>query len=386
MPHFEPSRYQPIVIGRNHYNTLGLIRSLGEAGYKPILILLGESGICFTCKSKYLNEIHVVQIENIISYLKSLRYEGLPILFPSGDNAEELIDNNFDSLKDHFFCPNMNNMGGIITKEMDKGLMRKRAQQFGFKTPESWTIKGNATANHDIKYPCIIKASASINGPKSYDILNNEEKLEEALSKMQKCTHDIIVQEFIKKDYEIIFLGYSHAGKVGIPCVMKKIREYPQKFGCTGLGRISPNIEEFIESRKLIDFVNSYNYSGLFSIEFLVSGNNVYFLEINFRNDGNGYFPGKGGVNIADNYIKLIAGENIDTNQRVSHSYNMMREFTDFDYVRTSGYSKLNWIKDILTTNVFQYWNSKDPKPFFFLLKDKIRNIKKNKTQSFLSL
>ena len=33
---------QPIVIGFSHYNTLGLLRSLGEAGYRPTLVLIRE--------------------------------------------------------------------------------------------------------------------------------------------------------------------------------------------------------------------------------------------------------------------------------------------------------------------------------------------------------
>lgn len=33
-----------VVLGSNHINTLGLIRSLGEAGYKPIAIIVDETG------------------------------------------------------------------------------------------------------------------------------------------------------------------------------------------------------------------------------------------------------------------------------------------------------------------------------------------------------
>lgn len=369
------NKCQPVIIGMDHYNTLGLIRSFGEKGYKPILILLGDCEIekCLTAKSKYANEIHITSPKEAINVLKNLKCEWLPILFPSGDKAAELIDRNLNYLNKKFICPNINNTSGAVIAAMDKENMRSRAQQYGLLTPHTWQIKEDLTTIDGIEYPCIIKACASINGPKSYEIIHNTEELATAVSIMRDTTQDIIVQNFIKKDYEIIFLGYSHNGKIGIPCVMKKIREYPQNFGCTGLGIISPNIEEYLSLKQLKEFIKSYNYSGLFSVEFIVSGEQIYFLEINFRNDGNGYFPGKGGVNIADDYIQLISGNDIDYNRRVDRTYRMMREFTDLNYVRTSGYSKLSWIKDILTTDVFQYWNNRDPKPFVFLLKRKIQ-------------
>lgn len=37
------TKVRPIVVGSNHYNTLGLIRSLGESGFEPILILVSHN-------------------------------------------------------------------------------------------------------------------------------------------------------------------------------------------------------------------------------------------------------------------------------------------------------------------------------------------------------
>ena len=48
-----------IVFSGEHYNPLGVVRSLGEAGISPILIALNQK-IKITSKSKYLACVHTV--------------------------------------------------------------------------------------------------------------------------------------------------------------------------------------------------------------------------------------------------------------------------------------------------------------------------------------
>ena len=54
------SGHKAIVICYDHYNPLGLIRSLGEGGISPIIILIGKNPFLIN-KSKYCGLIHNVK-------------------------------------------------------------------------------------------------------------------------------------------------------------------------------------------------------------------------------------------------------------------------------------------------------------------------------------
>ena len=48
---------QAVVVGMDHINTLGIIRSLGEAGIKPSAIIISkDKDKSWSLKSKYLNK------------------------------------------------------------------------------------------------------------------------------------------------------------------------------------------------------------------------------------------------------------------------------------------------------------------------------------------
>ena len=64
---------QPIVIGFSHYNTLGLLRSPGEAGYRPTLVLIRERDSdlsSFVAKSKYIGTCYFTSEDKLIETLK----------------------------------------------------------------------------------------------------------------------------------------------------------------------------------------------------------------------------------------------------------------------------------------------------------------------------
>lgn len=365
-----------IVIGANHYNTLGLLRSLGEAEYRPILILIDiDPDESFVAHCKYISKLIRTTEDALPDLLINMTWENKPILFPAGDNIAKIIDNNYDLLSLKYYCPNIKKTSGALYKAMNKESMRIAAKNVGLNTPDSWIVHSDENIPFDIEYPCIIKPIDSTVGHKSTDIIKNEHELKQALNKMFIETKDIQIQHYVKKEKEIIYLGWSHKGKVCIPCFMEKIRDYPVGFGCTGLGRYSPEVNKYLEVSKLIELVQYYEYSGLFSIEFIIANEEVYFLEINFRNDGNGYFPGFGGCNLAVGYIRAVLRDDFSMCLKViDRTYQMMREFTDLRYCANTHYPVFKWIKDIISTDVFQYWNLKDLSPFFFILKRKIKH------------
>ena len=83
-----------IVIGGNHYNTLGVIRSLGEMGVPVYLILISEKG-GYVSKSKYIvNSWYVDNSEDAIINVLSNNFineECKPVIIPTSDFAMKTI-------------------------------------------------------------------------------------------------------------------------------------------------------------------------------------------------------------------------------------------------------------------------------------------------------
>ena len=84
-----------IVISEDHYNALGMIRSLGEKGFKVNLILTTEPGHTYTDKSKYVsNVVFVPHVDReILNAIKKIS-EGDEscFLFPLSDYTAMLLD------------------------------------------------------------------------------------------------------------------------------------------------------------------------------------------------------------------------------------------------------------------------------------------------------
>ena len=85
-----------IIIGGNHHNALGVIRSLGEKGIRPYAILTNDDKYAFVAKSKYLEGADIIrEDETAIMNLLAEKYAGKdekPILIPTSDFAAYCID------------------------------------------------------------------------------------------------------------------------------------------------------------------------------------------------------------------------------------------------------------------------------------------------------
>ena len=59
-----------IVVGTSHHNTLGVIRSLGYKGIKPILLLISPDKKSYVAKSKYIKNAYYLDAEeSLVSFL-----------------------------------------------------------------------------------------------------------------------------------------------------------------------------------------------------------------------------------------------------------------------------------------------------------------------------
>lgn len=365
-----------IVIGGNHHNTLGVIRSLGEKNIYSEVILIGDDDDPYISHSRYIADY--CQLHNICDLCRELenrknRYVEKPIIFSCADFVTSHLDLHQDVLEPYYILPIGPNKGSI-TYYMDKERMVEIAEKCNLRIPhiyDSHSILDNTS------FPIIAKPLSSIEGSKGdISVINDKSQLLEYIES-SNCPR-ILFQDFVEKETEFQLIGCSLNGgeSVIIPGISIIIRQ-PRTTN-TGFLKYVP-ISDFPENglvEKCMAFVKAIGYSGLFSIEFLRDKSGVdYFMEINMRNDGNAICVTAAGVNLSYIWYAANAGYNYEDeiNRKVRSVY-VMPEFSDFSVaMRIYKIGILNWLRDVRRTNRFMEFDSKDPKPFWILLYQTIK-------------
>ncbi len=121
-----------IIIGEEHYNPLGAIRSLGESGISPVFIAIkGKS--CVSSRSKYLKTVHYANtIDEAYSILIE-NYRGRldkPFVITTDDDIQSLLDFHYEELKNDFYIFN-GGCNGRLTEYMDKKAILDIAEKHG---------------------------------------------------------------------------------------------------------------------------------------------------------------------------------------------------------------------------------------------------------------
>ena len=344
-----------IVIGDSFNNTLGLIRSLGQADVYVLLILVGDDRL-FVNKSRYAKSvIQVNSLDDCHMILDKLRdeYCGATIIC-SNDKAAKWVDDHEKVLSSNFRTPMR---GKSLNAIFDKFQQCTLALEFGITIPQSFLYKREDELPSNIKFPLLIKPVNSNNGSKSdIHICHELNQLISALAISSEC-NDFICQEFINKEFEINMIGIATDFGVYIPGGIKKIRHYPTIYSPCSFGQFLPTEALGINPEPIKAMISSIGYRGPFSVEFLRNSGKSYFMEVNFRHDGLAYAATAAGVNLME-YLFTQAPGKID----VRPTY-MMDISTDYCHVTDGNISKKSWIKDFLKTKCQLNFNWRDPMP-----------------------
>lgn len=373
-----------IVIGVDHTNTLGVIRSLGEAGFSSIFIneTIPDKYNSFVHSSKYIKQYYEVNSANdginlILEYFGSST-NTKHVIIPTTDTSAMAIDQRYDELSKYFIVGSVNHDQGKLTKYMDKEEIRIFANSIGFTVPKSWILNCAERIDipNDVEYPCIIKAIKSALGRKDVKIYDNVSDLKEGLNDLSKDCPLIQIQQYIKKDFEILVNGCRlKSGKTILSCVLKKIRHYPYGFGHYSYGYVSPDIGKYINPALLSELITRLNYYGLFSIEFIVANGVPYFLEVNLRNDGTSYISTYGGVNLPAIWVRDSLDLPNPHNDRVNNAFYTSLAVRDIHYVLSNKIPLFKWVREMSSVKVDLLWNKKDLKPTFRYI---LNTIKRN--------
>ena len=358
-----------IVFGGNHHNPLGVIRSLGRKHLE--VFFLTSSKNSFVAKSKYIKETIVLEKDedapNVL--LKRFSSETVkPVIVCCGDGFAAIIMNSREMLKDVFVMPyaKVYEKGNIF----DKGFQADVARECGIEMPQSWVLELSEAKGLLEKwsaFPCIVKPLDSLTAFGGKDDIRIAENLEELKAALEK-THSpkIQIQQYIRKKMEFQLIGCSldEGRTVIIPGFTHILRQPPNTN--TGFLKFCSSEKLDYDLSKIKSFMQKVGYSGLFSAEFLRDEKGDYFMEVNFRNDGNAYVVSQAGVNLPYLWVYYSCEGKMPPNEPVTIKREtfFMPELQDIRNLRHGNLSPFTFIRDWFRTKAHAVCDLKDLKPF----------------------
>lgn len=358
-----------IVIGDWHFNSLGLIRSLGEKGITVYFINYSDFG--YGKDSKYTKKTYYAKSDSealklIKEIVKSENKSAL--LFPASDKSALFVDNKTNELKDICICPGLR---GKASEYMKKDVMCKLAKEAGFTVPDFFTSDAQSFTvdkGCEFGFPFIIKPLRSVDGEKSDIIIcRNKAECENAVASLQDNPEkfgSLLIQRYVsgKQELMVEYCGCKiPQKKVELYGQLEKQREYPPGRGSTSFATIKEDIT-FTDTSVVDRFLEAVGFDGIFDLEIKVVDSIPYFLEINFRNGAPSYAYTVGGHNIAYEWFCYHTGKAPD---KISfRKTTLMSERDDLNNVIDKNIPLLKWLRDLRHSDTLMVFNKRDRLPF----------------------
>ena len=360
-----------VIGGGNHHNALGVVRALGQRGYDVELITIGSLHKNYIACSRYVSKHHALaDIKELAAYLlyRDPKDEK-EIVISCADAVTEHLNQHHDQLTKRYVLPGVEQQGKMV-KLMDKTTMIAMAARHGIQAPPIWNLPDDRA---QVTFPCITKSYVSSHGGKvDIVICQNGGQLDAFLG---QNTDNVFAQPYIDKKEEVQFIGCSINGgaEVIIPGMTRVLRSQPNtNTGFLEYGPIDVFYNDTVQRSKA--YIKDCGYSGLFSIEFIRGKDDqIYFLETNFRNDGNAYSVTASGVNLPVVWVKACKHEDYRVELHTPKSIVVMPEFQDIKLVLQRKLSFCRWLKDWRRTDAFLEYAKDDKRPFFQFIINKIR-------------
>ena len=313
-----------VVIGSADIIKLGLIRSLGELGYKIVSIHLYK-GRDLKIKpldyySKYVTSYYFSAENDLIDLLNNKCTEDncKPVLFPLDDNSVYIIDMAHHILEKHFLYAHISHKECGIVELMNKSIQKQKAVEAGLNVAKGWKIpydNGDYVIPTDIEYPCFVKGELGYEGGKKlqkvcYDYKELRKLLDESLNANRIS---FIAEEYLSVDREIGFMGVSVENGSIVPAMIEKTAiGKGTTNGVTMGGRMKfmHESDHIIQSIKV--FLKNIQYVGITNFDFVESKGKLYFLEVNFRYAAYGYGISSAGLNLPNMFVRSFYGEKFE--------------------------------------------------------------------------
>lgn len=371
-----------VIFGSDHYNTLGAVRSLGEAGIRPDLILhphYREKPI-FSNNSRFVADVCIVKTVEEGYRLLLNKYGNKShktFVYSCDDWVESCLDSHYDEIKEKFIFFHGSKQG-VVSYFMNKDVIAQLANEHGLNVPQTEVVKRGEMPK-TLHYPIITKSRTSTKGGWKEDVFicKSDEDLKKAYLKI--ASTDILLAEYIDKEMEFSFDAFSlNDGKdVFMPYTISCLRATPGNYG--KYLSYSSDVDEKIR-KSLTSMLEAIGFTGLFSADFLKGKDGkYYFLEINFRNSAFSYPVTYGGVNMLHLWASGMVGNEIVINLK-HNNFKALVEIQDFkDYALSHKLSIFKWLYELVTADCLFYYNKRDTKPvrayICYLLKKYLKKI-----------
>ena len=367
-------RSRVLVVGGNHQNPLGVIEAFGQKGIKPDVIIMGKYKKSFVLRSRFIDRRWICATnEDVISTILDnfTDTKDKAVAIACSDDAACLLNDFSDILSNVLYLPGTP-LQGSLKQWQNKQYMIEAAAKVGMTIPKTWISK-NKEIPSGIEYPVITKSLTSLKyGKSEFSLCNNEQELKDFLDN-RAYSGTIQIQQFIDKEFEFQFLGCSLNGGEEIIIPGDTYIEPGNGFNnltflCYKKGKV---VESPTTLQRCKAFIKQTGYSGLFSVEYMQGKDGEdYFLEMNFRNDGNGAVVTVAGTNLpyiwylyntGGDYKKIIEESTVKETYSVpedSYLSSMLRGELSFK----------EWRRNMKKANSYITYFPGDIKPFWALM------------------
>lgn len=373
--------YTFVVFAEEHYNPLGVIRSLGERGIRPVGIFIRGS-VTFASKSKYLSKVHYVDnreqgLQVLLKEYGSAKKK--VFIYSCDDTTEEFLDQHYDELKEQFIFYNAGKEGRV-TEFLNKETIGELALKYGLNFLQASVVK-KGEIPEELEYPIITKAIDSTVGGWKSDmfICHNQQELKDAYSKIRST--DVMLQKYIEKKNEYCLEGFSfnHGEEVFITIESFYNYKLPMSYSPYMTVNNFSNKNNIFPS--LIKMFREIGFEGIFEVEFLEAADGtLYFGEINFRNSTWSYASTCAGMNLPVLWAEVMLEHKLPDNcfQEIQKpGFKAMVEVTDFkERVIKRKYSPIKWLQDLRKCQCKYYIGRNDFKPVAAMIWSRILNRK----------
>lgn len=368
-----------VVIGGDHYNTLWAVRSLGEVGIKPSVIVLAPNiDKSFVSKSKFVKTCdYAHDADDLLTLLLTGKSEEKQVIITCCDQAAEIVDQNQKVLSKSYYIAGCSETDKSLSYWLDKRNMLSMAKEVGLNVVYTCCVdlskELDVAAFHDLPYPCLIKPEMSSHGSKEdYRICANLEELKVSLASLKNVCDKVLIQEYLKPDYEATVAGIA-CDDVQIPTVTHKLRTCKDlhNLGMIAFSKLDSDVENLIDPALIIQLIKKMGYKGCFSVDLMHAKGKTYFLEVNFRTDATMYMSICGGVNFSVAWVDYCVNHKSTKLRLEKPIYGM----TEISYVKYMDIKHpIRIMKEWFKTDCYSIFSWRDIKPFFYKFLYAIKN------------
>ena len=369
------SKHQFIIFAMDHYNLLGLVRSIGEAICSKPIIIAEKSKTDISSYSKHAGEyIRVNTVEEgykvlMDRFAKATDYRAF--LLTCDDKTIEFLDQRYGEWHDCFVGFNAG-ASGKITKYMDKFEILKLAKKCGLNTLDTVCVD-NGTIPDYLNYPIITKSISPVVGGWKSDvhICHSQDELEAAYKRIK--ANKVIIQKFINKKNEYCIDGFcADHGKLMFNAI-----ESTYNYLIPGYYSPYMTVRNFSQpeiGKSLAAMMAEIGFEGIYSIEFLIDQDDTYyFSEINFRNSTWSYAATKAGMNLPIMWAGTMLSGKLEDDLKVMVEDDFMAMVEPIDYGKRvpTGKAELGeWLRDFKEAKCPFYYNKDDIEPFLYMCRN----------------